>query len=379
MNGAHGRCRRTNDSGEERNTQQGERQRNKGNQRSAQPDQAAGGTTVPYLLGGFNGSNAAPQGDIKEIDAVADGGLVIIGIGMGTVKAISGTNGFHGHGSAGGSSYGLLTGEGCSAGIAVHKIGAGGNIGSTAGAVGKLKAAGVLAGILHAPQKSGEFIVGTLNGADIDRCGKQREYAVFCGNAIVGQVVDVADIVIITGEYHRTGQHDSGVHRRTVGGVSCGCLIGACRNCFVIGYSIGCLPFGIGKISALLDGSGTHRVTEHADLGQVDEVIVFELLKGGIASEVGGVVFHVPHFRLFVAIGRQGAFTMAVHIQRHYHIPAAAQFNGVRLHGILAGGIAVAQQDCRSRGFRSSCFRDKELCVAGGADIGGKCQLLGAD
>ena len=205
VDGAHGRCRRTHDGGEEGNTQQGECQRNEGDQRSNQPDQATGGTTVPYLLGGVNGSNAAPQGDIKEIDAVADGGLVIIGIGMGTVKAISGTNGLHGHGSAGGSSHRFLTGEGRGAGIAVHKVGAGGNIGSAAGAVGELKAGGVLAGILHAPQKTGEFIVGALNGADVDRRGIQREYAVFGGNADVGQVVDVADIVIITGEYHRTG------------------------------------------------------------------------------------------------------------------------------------------------------------------------------
>ena len=120
-------------------------------------------------------------------------------------------------------------------------------------------------------------------------------------------------------------------------------------------------------------------MTQHTDLGQVDKVIVLELLQGREAAKVGRIVFHISHFRLLVSVRRQGAFSVTIHIQRHYHIPATAQLNGIRLHGIFAGGIAVAQQDCRGWGFRSSCFRDKELCVAGGADIGSECQLLGAD
>ena len=120
-------------------------------------------------------------------------------------------------------------------------------------------------------------------------------------------------------------------------------------------------------------------MAQHTDLGQIDKVVIFELLQGGVAAEIGSVIFHIAHFRLLVSVRGQGAFSVTVHIQRHDHIPAAAKFNGIRLHGIFAGGIAVAQQDCRGRGFRSSCFRDKELCVAGGAHIGGEGQLLGAD
>lgn len=70
---------------------------------------------------------------------------------------------------------------------------------------------------------------------------------------------------------------------------------------------------------------------------------------------------------------------MAVHIQRHDHISAAAQFNGVGFHGIQAGSVAVAQQDGRGRGFGSRCFGDIELGMAGGAHIGGEGQLFGAD
>lgn len=379
MDGADGGSGRTHDGGEEGDPQQGERQRYKGDQGGDKADEAAGGTAVPDLLGGSDGGNAAAQSDIEEIDAVADGGFIIVGIGVGAIEAVSGPNRLHGNGSAGRGGHSFLTGEGCGAGIAIHKVGAGGNIGGAAGAVGELKAGGVLAGILHAPQKTGEFIVGALNGADIDRCGIQRKNAVFGSNAIVGQVIDIADIVIITGEYHRSGQYNPGVHRCAVGCVSSGCFIGACRKRFSIGCSIGCLPFGIGKISALLNGSGAHGVAQHTDLGQIDKVVIFELLQGGVAAEIGSVIFHIAHFRLLVSVRGQGAFSVAVHIQRHDHISAAAQFNGVGFHGIQAGSVAVAQQDRRCRGFGRGCFGDIELGMAGGAHIGGEGQIFGAD
>ena len=120
-------------------------------------------------------------------------------------------------------------------------------------------------------------------------------------------------------------------------------------------------------------------MTQHTDLGQIDEVIVLELLQGREAAKVGRIVFHISHFRLLVSVRGQGAFSVAVHIQRHDHIAAAAQFNGVGFHGIKAGSVAVAQQDRRCRGFGRGCFGDIELGVAGGAHIGGEGQLLGAD
>ena len=105
----------------------------------------------------------------------------------------------------------------------------------------------------------------------------------------------------------------------------------------------------------------------------------FELLQGGVAAEIGSVIFHIAHFRLLVSVRGQGAFSVAVHIQRHDHISAAAQFNGVGFHGIQAGSVAVAQQDRRCRGFDRGCFGDIELGVAGGAHIGGEGQIFGAD
>ena len=374
--GADGRRLGPDDGGKEGETQQGERQRHKGDQGADEPDQTAGGTAVPYLVGGIDGGNTAAQGDIKEIDAIGDRGLIIIGVGVGAFKGIGGAQGLHGKDGAGRSGHRLLAGQGRRGGIAIEEIGPGGNADCPAGTIGELKAVGILAGVIHAPQKAGEFIIGGLDGADVDRSGKQREDAVFGGDTVVGQVIDVAHIVVVAGKHQRTGQYDTGAHRAHVSGGGGGGGILAGGSGFRQGGGISSLPLGIGDVSALLDGGGAHRVAQHTNLGQIDKVVIGQLLQGTEGTQVGRVIGYAAHLNLAVALGRQAGVAVAVHIQRHHHIAAARKLNGIGLHGVQIGSIAMTQNHGRGGAFGGGGLGDIQPGMAGSAHVGGEGHIL---
>ena len=206
--GGHGLGLRPNDGGEERQVEQGQGQGHEGHQGCGKAQEAAGCPSVPDLLGRINGSLTTQEGDVKEVDAIADGGLVIIGVGVGAVKAVGRPDGLHGQRGAGSGSHGLVAAQGSSGSVAVHEVGAGGHVGRPAGAGRKLEAGGVLTGILHAPKQAGELVIIALDGADVHRSGKKGKQGIFGGDPIVGQVVDVPGIVVIASEHQGTRKNN---------------------------------------------------------------------------------------------------------------------------------------------------------------------------
>ena len=64
-------------------------------------------------------------------------------------------------------------------------------------------------------------------------------------------------------------------------------------------------------------------MAQHTHLRQIHKVILGQLLEGGVAAQVGGVIHHAAHLHLGVSLRRQAGITVAVHIQGQDNIAPA--------------------------------------------------------